>query len=202
MRKLKLQVQTSVDGFIASSNGSTEWMIWNWGTNWNWDKELREYCTDITFSADHILLSRQMAEEGFNAYWQNAATDKKSPLYNLANKICNTHKVVFSTNLNKSISIPGGWENIDIVNKDFVGEINHLKKSSAKDIVVYGGSTFVSSLIKEKLIDEFYLFINPVAIGKGLSIFHKLSDKQNLRLLHAQAFDCGIVVNQYGVKPN
>jgi dihydrofolate reductase len=38
------------------------------------------------------------------------------------------------------------------------------------DIIVYGGASFDSSLIKEKLIAEFYLFINPVALGKGMSI--------------------------------
>lgn len=47
--KLKLQVQISVDGFIASPNGNTSWMIWNWAPDWNWDKELQEYFTNLTF---------------------------------------------------------------------------------------------------------------------------------------------------------
>jgi len=75
-RKLKLQVQISIDGFIAATDGSTDWMIWNWGPDWNWDKQLQDYSTNLTLSAEHILISRQMAEEGFNAYWQNAATNK------------------------------------------------------------------------------------------------------------------------------
>jgi dihydrofolate reductase len=197
MRKLKLQVQMSVDGFIASPNGNTDWMIWNWGPNWTWDKELQEYFTNLTLSAEHILISRQMAEEGFNAHWQNKAKDNESSQSPMAKHITKTHKVVFSKTLNKNIPIPGGWDNIDLVNTDFINAINELKKISNKDIFVYGGSTFVSSLIKEKLIDEFYLFINPVVIGNGLPIFHSLNEKQDLKLLFSQAFNCGIILLVY-----
>ena len=45
-------------------------------------------------------------------------------------------------------------------------EINKLKKQCGKDIIVYGGSSFVADLAKEKLIDKFFLFVNPVALGK------------------------------------
>lgn len=121
-------------------------------------------------------------------------------MFPLAYKISSTHKIVFSTTVSKNISIPGGWENTDLVNSNFGGEINKLKENSAKDIIVYGGSTFVSSLVKENLIDEFYLFINPVAIGKGLPIFHKLDKKQDLKLLSSKAFDCGINVLAYKLR--
>ena len=56
---------------------------------------------------------------------------------------------------------------------------------------------FVSALIKHGLIDEFHLFINPTAIGKGMSIFKELDGKQNLKLVKSTSFDCGIVVLKY-----
>jgi dihydrofolate reductase len=59
---------------------------------------------------------------------------------------------------------------------------------------VYGGATFVSSLIENKLIDELNLFINPVAIGKGLQIF---SSRSPLKLINSTAYPSGIVVNTY-----
>lgn len=65
MRKLTLEVQMSVDGYIAEKNGNTDWMVWNWGDEWNWDDELKKYHTDLTKSVDGILLSRKMAEAGF-----------------------------------------------------------------------------------------------------------------------------------------
>ena len=78
-----------------------------------------------------------------------------------------------------------------------VDEINKLKKQDGKDIIAYGGATFVSALIKHGLIDEFHLFINPTAIGNGMSIFKELDNKQNLILVKSTSFDCGIVVLNY-----
>jgi len=62
---------------------------------------------------------------------------------------------------------------------------------------VYGGGTFVSELIKNKLIDEFHLFINPSIIGKGMPIFNRIEGTQNLTLIKASSFECGIVVLNY-----
>jgi dihydrofolate reductase len=62
---------------------------------------------------------------------------------------------------------------------------------------VYGGTTFVSSLIKAELIDEVHLFVNPTVLGEGMAIFKKSNEKQNLTVVKATAFECGIVVLHY-----
>jgi dihydrofolate reductase len=79
-------------------------------------------------------------------------------------------------------------------------EIIRLKGQNGKDIIVYGGASFDSSLIKEGLIDEFHLFINPAAIGKGMTIFKDLNEIQKFKLVKSIAFDCGIVVLHYEAK--
>jgi dihydrofolate reductase len=63
-----------------------------------------------------------------------------------------------------------------------------------KDIVVYGGATFVSSLIEHGLIDEMNLFVNPVAIGSGMRVF---KGKTPLKLAASTAYPSGIVMNSY-----
>ncbi|HKO79706.1 MAG TPA: dihydrofolate reductase family protein [Chitinophagaceae bacterium] len=63
-----------------------------------------------------------------------------------------------------------------------------------KDLIVYGGANFVSSLLENNLIDELYLFINPIAIGEGLSIF---KNRQPLQLAGSTAYKNAIVVNKY-----
>src|SRR6266498_4929012 len=166
MGNLVLEIQTSIDGFIASTDGSTNWMHWNWGSEWTWDSELQQYHNALTLSANCIFISRQMAEEGFIAHWQNAAKDPSSPLYTFARHVTNTPKVVFSNTLNKSVPIPGGWDNTDIVGNDYVNSIRGLKQQY-NNLLVYGGATFVSSLIKAGLIDELHFLVNPVAIGSG-----------------------------------
>ncbi|GAB3933154.1 dihydrofolate reductase family protein [Larkinella terrae] len=70
-------------------------------------------------------------------------------------------------------------------------------KPAGKNFIVYGGSSFVSALIKEDLIDEFDFFINPVAVGKGWPIFEKLDTFRPLKLKKATVFDCGTVLLKY-----
>jgi len=59
------------------------------------------------------------------------------------------------------------------------------------------GGSFVADLVKEKLIDEFYLFVNPVALGQGVPIFDKLKEWQQLKLIKSKSFDCGIILLHY-----
>jgi dihydrofolate reductase len=106
-----------------------------------------------------------------------------------------TPKVVFTKTLKKS-----QWANTDIATGDLTDEITKLKNQKGTDIIVYGGASFGSSLIRAGLIDEFHLFINPVAIGKGMSIFKELNEIQKFTLIKSRAFDCGIVMLHYEPK--
>ena len=103
-----------------------------------------------------------------------------------------TPKVVFTKTLDKS-----EWKNTTLAKGNLTDEINKLRNRSGKDIIVYGGASFVSSLIKEGLIDEFHLFINPAAIGSGMKIFENIERKQNLKLIKSIPFDSGIVLLHY-----
>jgi dihydrofolate reductase len=197
MRKLKLETQVSIDGFIAGINGNTDWMIWNWGPDWSWDEELQRDHTELTKSSDCILLSRQMAEEGFNAHWQKVAENSTDTQYSFAKHITDTHKIVFTTTIDKTTAILGGWHNTEIANGNFIDVVKQLKNQDGKDIIAYGGSTFVASLIKAGLVDEFYLLVNPVALGQGLPVFNTLDHKQNMQLVKSKSYSCGIVLLHY-----
>jgi dihydrofolate reductase len=188
MRKLKLQVQMTVDGYIAGPNGEMDFMVWNW------DDELKQYVTDITEPIDCIILGRKLAE-GFIPYWATVAANLDAPELTAGKKFTDTPKVVFTKTLDKS-----EWDNTILAKGDLVDEITNLKKQDGKDIIAYGGATFVSALIKHGLIDEFHLFINPTAIGDGMTIFKELDSKQDLTLVKSISFDCGIVVLNYEPK--
>ena len=179
MRILKLQVQVTVDGFIAGPNGE---MVW---TAIDWDNELKKYVGEITEPVDCIILGRKLAQ-GFIPHWASHPEEEGADKFN------GTKKVVFTKTLEKS-----EWDNTVLAKGDLVDEITKLKKQDGKDIIAYGGATFVSALIKHGLIDEFHLFINPAAIGKGMSIFKELDSKQNLIFVKSMSFDCGIVVLKY-----
>ncbi|MFL6413851.1 MAG: dihydrofolate reductase family protein [Nitrososphaeraceae archaeon] len=67
-----------------------------------------------------------------------------------------------------------------------------------KDVIVYGGASFDSSLVKAGVIDEFHLFVNPAAIGNGMTIFKDfLNGIQKFTLVKSIAFYCGIVLLHY-----
>lgn len=188
MRKLKLQVQLSVDGFNAGPNGELDFM------EWNWDDKLKNFVNEIHDSVNTILLGRKMTD-GFVKHWESVP--EGDPSYPFARIMVETPKVVFSKTLDKS-----QWNNTILAKGNLVDEIDQLKKQKGKDIIVYGGSGFVSSLIAENLIDEYFLFINPTALGNGMTIFKSLKNKQKLQLKKSFAFDCGIVVLNYEVKRN
>jgi dihydrofolate reductase len=185
MRKLKLQVQMTVDGYIAGLNGEMDWMTFNW------DNELNQYVTEITDPVDCIVLGRKLAQ-GFIPYWASKPEGEDA---RGVDKLNNTAKVVFTKTLDRS-----EWDNTVLAKGDLVDEINKLKKQDGKDIIAYGGATFVSALIKHGLIDEFHLFINPAAIGNGMAIFKELDSPQNLTLKKLLAFACGIVLLCYEPK--
>jgi dihydrofolate reductase len=187
-RKLKIQVQISVDGFIAGPDGEMDWM------EWNWDEKIKQYVTDLTEPVDGILLGRKLAE-GFIPYWAGVAANPDDPQQKAGKKFSETPKFVFSKTLEKSL-----WENTVLAKGNLAEEVNQLKSRDGKDLISYGGAQFVSSLIKEGLVDEFHLFVNPTALGKGLSIYKEIGNRQSLRLIKATAFNCGIVVLHYEPK--
>ena len=188
MRKLKLQVQMSVDGCIAGPNNETDWL-----TRGN---DSFKYVNDIVDSSDTILMGRKMVD-GFIPYWTEVAGKLDDPMNAFAKKMIEIPKIVFTKTLNKS-----EWINTEIATGDFRDEITKLKSLDGKDLLVYGGASFDSSLIKEKLIDEFYLFVNPLIMGNGKTIFKDLKEIQKLTLIESKMFDSGLVLLHYEAKRN
>ncbi|MGE5803934.1 MAG: dihydrofolate reductase family protein [Gemmatimonadota bacterium] len=179
-RKLKLQVQMTIDGFAAGPDGQLDWMTRNL------DEQLLAFIVHLTDTSDTILLGRKMTP-GFINYWESVKPD--SPEAFFARKMVDYPKVVFSKTLKQA-----DGKNVRVENGDLVQAVNRLKEQPGKDIVVYGGPTFVSSLLEHNLIDELNIFVNPVAIGRGMGIF---KTRKNLRLAQSTAYACGVVVHTY-----
>lgn len=189
MRKLILVVQLSIDGYMSEKDGNTDWMINNWSGELLWDDELKSYFTALTASADCTLLSPKMAAEGFIDFWASAAANPADPKAAFAKNITATHKVVPTKTLERS-----AWDNTTLVKGDLIEVVNKLKSQAGKNIIVYGGATFISALIKAGLINEYQLFINPTALGEGINIFHQIT---KLKLIKARSFTCGVTLLNY-----
>lgn len=186
MRKLKLHMQISVDGYVAGPNGELDWLTWNQ------DEKLKQFTRDLTNSSDTILLGRKMTE-GFTASWEDILNNHpENPNFSLAKQMVEFEKIAFSKTVN---SLSG--KNVTVENGDLATAVKKLKAKAGKDIVVYGGAGFVSSLIKEGLIDEFNFFVNPVMISRGMRIFDLNDKRQKLSFLSSMPYECGITVLTY-----
>jgi dihydrofolate reductase len=184
MRKLKLQVQMTLDGFVAGPNGELDWMWISKG-----DESLFQKIIDLADSCDTILLGRKMTA-GFIEYWENVVDNQpESREQPLAQLMVNLPKIVFSRT---QTDIKG--RNLQVENGDLTAAVVALKKQPGKDIIVYGGATFVSSLISQNLIDEYFIFSHPVAIGNGLSIF---KERKLLELESSMTYKNGTILHKY-----
>lgn len=186
MRKLKLQMQVSIDGYVAGPKGEMDWM------QWNWDDSLKDFVQQLTEPVDTIVLGRNLAT-GFIPHW-TAALQQPETHDAFARKMVETPKVVFTKTIENN-----PWDNTQLATGALKEEINTLKSQKGKkDIITYGGASLAGALIAEQLIDDLYLFVNPAAIGNGMRIF---TGKTNLALQETFPFACGIVVLHYSPKP-
>lgn len=185
MRKLKLQMQISIDGFVSTGpDDEQHWVTWAW-------EEIRPEVLALFDTCDTILIGRKLAID-YIPYWADVFTRPDDPMHEVAQRIVAAQKIVFSKTLDRS-----AWENTIVAGGDLAAEVSKLKQQPGKDLIVYGGSSFVSALLKENLIDEYYFFVNPVALGQGDPIFGGLSGYRQLTLMNSIRYDSGIVLMHY-----
>jgi dihydrofolate reductase len=188
MRKLILQMQTSLDGFVAAGpNDEQAWVTWAL-------EEIKPHVIELLDSTDTILIGRKLAVD-YIPFWQDTFTRPEDPMFEFAKRIAAAKKIVFTKTLDQSI-----WANTELAKGNLSAEIKNLKNREGKDLLVYGGYTFVSSLIKEGLIDEYRFYINPVVLGKGVPVFDQIDSFQPLTLIKAVVFPSGIILTTYRPK--
>ena len=188
MRKLKLQMQITLDGFNSTGeNDEQKWVTWDL-------EGIKQYVIGMLDSSDTIIIGRKLAVD-YIPYWEQTIKNNNDPMYGFATRIVNARKVVFTKTMEQSI-----WNKTELAKGDLADEINELKNQDGNDIIVYGGSSFVAALIKEGLIDEFHFFLNPIAIGCGISAFEQLKNWQPLELKKTITCKSGLVILHYDKK--
>jgi dihydrofolate reductase len=118
------------------------------------------------------------------SYWPTAIADQHNP--EVAKGMNRMPKVVFSRTLDKAT-----WNNTKIVNGDIVAEVRKMKTEPGPDMAILGSGNIVSQLAPENLIDEYQVVLDPVALGKGRTMFEGLRDQLNLMLTKTRTFKNG-----------
>jgi dihydrofolate reductase len=162
----------------------------------SWDDDMVTFCVDNLKNVDSILLGRTTAE-GFIPYWKEVAENPTPGDINnrVAKPINDIPKVIFSNGLKTN-----SWKNTTILKGDLAEEIKELKGRKGKDIIVYGGNVFVTSLVERKLVDEYYFLINPLAISSNEPILKFINNSLPLTLKECKPFPCGTILLCYQQK--
>jgi dihydrofolate reductase len=181
VRRLKVQVQASADGYMGGSNGQVEWAVVPWSD------DMVAYAESIQRDVRCILLGRRLAE-GFIPTWAGSPEGEDPASVEFMN---NTPRVVVSNTL-----INSPWPNATIADGDLDAIVKSLRETASGDIIAYGGRRLVSDLLARRLVDELHLMVNPVAIGGGLPVFPQ-GRREPLELMDVNRFDCGVTAVHY-----
>lgn len=189
MRKIVQFMHVSLDGFVAGTKGEMDWI--------SVDDEIFDYASERTNASDMALYGR-VTFDMMEAYWPTAADKPNASKHDRdhAKWYNSVAKVVVSKTLKSS------RPDVNVVGNDLREEIPTLKKSGEKEILIFGSPSAGHALMKEGLVDEFWIFVNPVLLGDGIPLFKDIADKVRLRLEHSHRFSSGVVCLHYiVVKP-
>ena len=211
MRKLILQMQISVDGFVGGPKGEAGWIFRST------DDGAAKWIVESVWQAGvHIMGSRTFRDMA--AHWPTS-TEPFAPPMNEIPKVVfsrgptaavaggSTTQALVDARANAAstgagVASPPGraietWRDARVASGDLAEEVTRLKGESGKDIIAHGGATFAQSLVQANLIDEYRLVVHPVALGRGLPLFSGLAAPLDLRLVDHVRFDCGTVAHVY-----
>jgi dihydrofolate reductase len=153
-----------------------------------WNDEIAAFKGEETDAADALLLGR-VTYEGFAAAWPNSP-DEGAPYFN------SVRKYVVSNTLEKA-----EWNNSVIISGDVVREIQTLKQSVGRDIMVHGSGNLVQTLLQHGLVDRLHLLVYPVVLGTGKRLFAD-GTTATLQLLETRRFSSGVTALIYApVRP-
>ncbi|MGE9315189.1 dihydrofolate reductase family protein [Niabella sp. CJ426] len=185
MRKLISFVHISLDGFVAGPNGEMDWIQVN--------QEIFDHVGKRISKGNTALYGRttyQMME----SYWPTAADQPNASKHDIEHSqwYSKVHKVVLSNTLDET-----NLTNTTIIHNNLVERVNEIKQQEGEDILVFGSPTATHSLMQLRLIDDYWLFVNPVVLGKGIPLFANIETSVKLKLLSTQQFKCGVIELNY-----
>ena len=185
MGRLVLFMHVSLDGFVAGPAGEMDWI--------NVDEEMFDFAASRTNEADTALYGR-VTFEMMEAYWPTAAHQPNATKHDKVHSSWYNRvtKVVISRSM-QGQQLPRTL----IISDNLEDHINVLKKEAVKDILMFGSPGAAHSLMRSDLIDDYWLFINPVLLGKGIPLFNNINEIQKLSLKSTNQFSSGVVCLHY-----
>jgi dihydrofolate reductase len=190
MGKLVVGTFLTLDGVMQGPGGPEEdteggfehggWSVPFWG-----DDRMGEFMDESMGRADAVLLGRKTYEI-FAGHWPNVGDDDP-----MAAKLNSVQKYVASTTLDSV-----GWQNSTLIEGDVAEGVAKLKDERT-EIQVPGSQNLIQTLLKHDLIDEYRLWVFPVALGTGKRLFADGTMPTNLKLVATETSSTGVAMNTY-----
>ncbi len=175
LRKLKLYIAGSLNGKIARSDGSVDWL----------ESIPNPTQTDHGYSLFYDSIDTTI--QGYTTYKQIIEWDIPFPYAEKKNYVLTSQSDLEDTNF------------VEFVSQDHSLFIEELKRESGKDIWLIGGGHTNTKLLNEGLIDEIQVFMMPIIIPKGITLFEAVPKEAQLTLLNTTSYSSGAVELQYRV---
>ena len=181
-------MHTSLDGFVAGTNGELDWI--------NLDEDIFDFAEQRTHAADTALYGR-VTYQMMESYWPTAADQPNPTKHDIEHSrwYTNVAKVVLSRTMKGANLV-----NTKIISDHLTDEITNLKQGTGREIIIFGSPSAAHSLMAAKLIDDYWLFVNPVLLGQGIPLFKDIRDKTALSLVTNKVFSSGVVCLHYNYK--
>lgn len=185
MRKLIFFMHTSLDGFVAGLNGELNWV--------KLGDDMFDFVAEMTAQSDTALYGR-VTYEMMQSYWPDAGKKPNASKHDIEhstwyNKVS---KVVLSQTMQEA-----GLHNTRVIGGQLPDNINKIKQEEGKNILIFGSPGASRSLLNEGLIDEFWLFVNPIILGKGMPLFKDITGTTKLKLTESKTFASGVIALHY-----
>jgi dihydrofolate reductase len=185
MRNLIFFMHTSLDGFVAGLNGEMNWI--------NVDEAMFDFVATMTDQADTALYGR-VTYEMMQSYWPKAGEQPNASKHDKEHSAWynRVSKVVLSKTMQET-----GLHNTKVIGGQLSDNINKLKQQEGKNILIFGSPGASQSLLNQGLIDEFWLFVNPIILGKGMPLFKNITGTTKLKLVESKTFASGVIALHY-----
>jgi Dihydrofolate reductase len=178
-------MHTSLDGFVAGLNGEMDWI--------KFDDAMFDFVGTMTDQADTALYGR-VTYQMMESYWPTAGEKPNASKHDIEHSIWynKVAKVVLSTTI-KEI----GLNNTKVISENISENINKLKQQDGKNILIFGSPSASNSILNKGLVDEFWIFVNPILLGQGIPLFKDISERIKLSLIETKIFDSGVIALHY-----
>jgi dihydrofolate reductase len=173
---------------LGGEVGSTEWAFPYL------DEQHSRYAMELLTSADALLLGR-LTYEGLSVAYTRMADEAPAGVPSeFIGRMNSIPKFVASTTVREL-----SW-NATAIDGDVAPFVDDLKRNSDQNLLKYGNGPLDATLMEHGLVDEFHLFLTPVAIGKGKHLFESIDNAPHLRLVDVTRFDSGVLILVYAPK--